>query len=388
MNYVLWLASWYPNELTPYDGDFIQRQAKAVSAFQRITVFHFRKDEKSSVTKNTKTVLSSSKNLDEIIVFYHPLKTGVPILDRIISTIKYKKTYTEVLKNYINKNGKPSLVHVHVALKAGLQALYLKRVFRVSYIVTEHWTGYYPNASVNIFNKGVVFRNYTESVLKSASLLLPVTKDLGKAINKIVQIPYKVVANVVDTELFYYKPEEITGFKFLHVSSLNFHKNPEGIIAAIKELADEGISFTCSFVGWVTNELIALSDSLSLTNKVIFFKSPVSYVQVAKEMQQASAFILFSRVENLPCVVLEALCCGVPVISSDVGGVSEVINQTNGILVEPGNKEELKKAMKKMMLDYQLFNREFIAESAADKFSFDVIGKQIADTYKSLSQIN
>jgi glycosyltransferase involved in cell wall biosynthesis len=388
MDYVLWLASWYPNELAPYDGDFIQRQARAVAGFQRVVVFHFRKDENALITKNIKIVSSSSKNLEELVVFYHPKRTGIRFLDRLLSSVKYKKAYASVLENYFKKYGKPSLVHVHVAFKAGLQALYIKKNFRIPYIVTEHWTGYHKEAKFNINTAGYIHKNSTERILKNALLLLPVSKNLGELVNMLVQIPFKVVPNVVNTEFFYYKPVQINKFRFIHVSSLNYHKNPEEIIESIYQLKGETANFEFIFIGPYSKHLKNLSDSFELTNKFIFFKSTIPYQEVAKEMQQSSALVLFSRVENLPCVVLEALCCGLPVISSNVGGIAEVINQNNGILVEPGNKKQLKEAMKKMILDYDTFNRDFIAESAADKFDYATVGEQIADTYNSLVDRN
>jgi hypothetical protein len=40
---ILWLVSWYPNKLKPFDGDFIQRHAKAVSLFQTLQLFILKK---------------------------------------------------------------------------------------------------------------------------------------------------------------------------------------------------------------------------------------------------------------------------------------------------------------------------------------------------------
>ncbi|MDQ6761453.1 MAG: glycosyltransferase, partial [Bacteroidota bacterium] len=226
---ILWLASWYPNELTPYDGDFIQRHAQAVSRFHEITVIHIKKDEEGIITKDVKISSSSKNNLHETIVFYHPAKTKFRLLNRLISSIKYKKVYRQILKNYIKENGKPALVHVHVALKAGLLALSLKKKWNIPFVVTEHWSGYFKEAKVNIYNSGFLVSNYTRRVLSNASLLLPVTQKMGEVINKeIVKIPFVVVPNVVDTSLFYYKPCQAKKFRFIHPSSLNYYKNPEG----------------------------------------------------------------------------------------------------------------------------------------------------------------
>ncbi len=380
---ILWLASWYPNILTPYDGDFIQRQAQAVSRFQKITVIHIKKDEEGTITKDIKTISSSTNNLAEIIVFYHPAKTRIRFLNRLLSSIKYKKVYKKILEKYTEENGTPSLIHVHVALKAGLQALYLKGKMNIPFIVTEHWSGYYKHAKVNIYNSGFLVRNYTKKILSNAQLLLPVTKNLGEVINEtIVKIPFEVVPNVVDTDLFYYKDYQHKKFRFMHASSLNYYKNPEGIIRAVKLLAEEDLDFELLLIGWGTKPLKELADRLSLSDKYILFHDPITYGEVAKEMQEASALVLFSRIESLPCVILEALCCGLPVISSDVGGINKVVNENNGMLVEVENEKELASAMKKMILNYEGYNKADIARKAANTFNYDIVGNQIFEIYK------
>jgi glycosyltransferase involved in cell wall biosynthesis len=48
-----------------------------------------------------------------------------------------------------------------------------------------------------------------------------------------------------------------------------------------------------------------------------------------QKCKKADAFILFSRHENFPCVVIEALCCGLPVVASNVGGIAEAVDETN-----------------------------------------------------------
>jgi glycosyltransferase involved in cell wall biosynthesis len=382
---ILWLASWYPSALAPYDGDFIQRHAQAVARFQKITVIYIKKDEDGVLTKDIKTFSAVHNNLNELIVFYHPVKTGLRFLNRLLSSIKYKKVYREVLKKYIREKGKPDLVHVHVALKAGIQALFLKGKLRVPYIVTEHWTGYHKAAKINIYNSGFLFRKYTEKVLSNASLFLPVTKKLGEVINNsITKIPYEVTGNVVDTGLFYYKPRFIPKFRFIHASSLNYQKNPEGIIRSVKQLAEEGLNFELIIIGSITKELIDLADSLSLTGKYIIFRSSISYAEVAKEMQDASSLVLFSRIENVPCIISEALCCGLPIISSDVGGIHEIVNESNGILVESENEDQLTCAMKEMIIKFNSYNKIEIAKKASNEFSYETIGKKISGIYKKM----
>ena len=114
------------------------------------------------------------------------------------------------------------------------------------------------------------------------------------------------------------------------------------------------------------------------------FKGEIPYRHVASEMQEADALILFSNIENSPCVIGEALCCGLPVIATSVGGIPELVDQHNSILVHPENEDELVAAMKKMKDGYLAFNKQTIALNAEQRFSYQIIGKKFDDLYRGL----
>ncbi|HUS02238.1 MAG TPA: glycosyltransferase [Chitinophagaceae bacterium] len=379
---ILWLCSWYPNKLKPFEGDFIQRHAKAVSLIHDVRVIFIKKDEFGVITKTSREDVTTNENLTETIIYYNPVKTGIGPIDKIISDYQYKKLYKQILKKYLEENEKPPIVHLHVAMKAGIIALWLKKKYNIPFVLSEHWTGYYKPALDNIYNRGLIFKYLTKQVLSNTTMLLPVTKDLGETINQdIVKATYTVIPNAVNTDLFYYKPVQNKKIRFIHLSSMNYHKNIGGIIRGVKLLADEGWDFELKMIGSVNGSFIELAGQLNLIGEFIEFKNEIPYEEVANEMQLSNALVLFSRVENLPCVILEALCCGLPVVASEVGGINEVINDQNGILVESKNELQLKEAMKKMILNYSNYNRQEIAGDAKNKFSYTVVGKQFNEIY-------
>ncbi|HLF45514.1 MAG TPA: hypothetical protein VI548_03770, partial [Chitinophagaceae bacterium] len=79
--YILWLPSWYPCKLTPYDGDFIQRHARAVSAFVSVQVVHFIRDKDGTVTKDIRIEENKTDKLTETIVYYYSKTLPVQAAD-------------------------------------------------------------------------------------------------------------------------------------------------------------------------------------------------------------------------------------------------------------------------------------------------------------------
>jgi glycosyltransferase involved in cell wall biosynthesis len=364
---VLWLASWYPNKTNPFDGDFIERHAKAVSRFVNLTVIFIAKDTslpegKFIVEKYT------DKNLT-VYRGYYGLSGSNKLFEKLFSYQAFKKFQKKIYNQVIAQQGRPSLVHVHVAMKAGLLALYLKKKYCTPNVYSGNWF-------LNQVNK---------KVLQEAKSVITVSDNLGKTINDdFVSVPYNVIPNVVDTTLFFYQPSTPQRFRFIHPSGMVAVKNPEGILAAGKMVKEKGYDFELLMLGADDKALINLAKQLHVYNSHVFFNGIVSYAEVAKEMQQSSALLMFSRHENMSCVVLEALCCGLPVIGTGVGGMPEVITDANGLLVESENIVQLAEAMCKMIDDYNNYNRVSIAAAASAQFNYDAVGKQHEAIYKTI----
>ncbi|HMO61625.1 MAG TPA: glycosyltransferase [Ferruginibacter sp.] len=381
---VLWLTSWFPNRTSPTNGDFTERHAAAVAPFvQQLFIIHVVKDD-TLPAGSTEIVQQQQQNILLYTVYYGPGKYSA-LFEKIYSYHKYLALQRRVFKQIMTEFGRPDLVHVHVAMKAGLFARELKKKYRIPYIVTEHSTVYYPHSHPSLYTSGRIYRQMNVAVLRRAALLLPVSRDLGNTIcRNFVQQDVLVIPNVVDTKLFYYKPVPAATFRFVHVSYLNYQKNPEGIIAACSLLKQKGYKFEITFAGKADEVLKTAAYTAGLTSDMVHFKPALPYNEVAALMQGAHAFVLFSRFENLPCVLLEAQCCGLPVISTNVGGIHEVVHPENGILVENENVQQLAAAMQQMIDNYSNYNREMIAAAASSKFNYNVVGRQHLPAYETV----
>ena len=211
-------------------------------------------------------------------------------------------------------------------------------------------------------------------------MLLPVSRNLGLLINKLVaKKQFTVVENVANEKYFYYDDTKMPGtvFRFLHVSNMSYQKNAEGIIEGFTEFQKKNQQVELVIVGSVPVEMKQMVEKTGLLDKNIFLRGEISYLAVAGEMQQANALVMFSRFENSPCSIIEALCCGLPVIATNVGGIPELLNENNGLLIESLDKQALVAAFEKMVTNYPEYSRKKIAEQALSRISYPAIGKKL-----------
>ncbi len=382
---VLWLVSWYPSRVDAFNGDFIERHAHAVSAFVKLTILYIVKDER--LVKGKVDVEKTTAGNLTVYKVYYGKSASNQLAEQFFSFRKYTQLQKQLYQQIEADEGKPALVHVHVAMKAGMLAMYLKQNFAIKYVVTEHWSGYFKESLPNVYEGNAFLKRLNKKVLAGADKLFPVSENLGASINKnFVPVQYQVIPNVVNTLFFNYQPSPHARFRFIHPSMMNANKNPFKILEAFAAMQNKGYNIELLMAGNLDETLISYAKALKLKEDTVVFKPAIAYKEVATEMQQSTALLLFSNYESLPCVILEALCCGLPVISSNVGGIAEVITSKNGILVGAGDISGLIGAMCYLIDNYVSFDRKLISENAVSKFNYTVVGQTHLDAYTKLLQ--
>ncbi len=339
---VLWLCSWYPNSTDPYDGDFIERQAKALSLYIQVDVIHivqnfnFLKKETSFRTEE-----KQEGQLHSSVSFMPLPKTTISFWQKLLFNKQYQTLYKKLITDYINKNGKPDLIHLHVPVKAGAIAVQMKKEYNIPFVVTEHSSAYFKHIPGNYFSRNRYFQFITKQSFEEAVAVSSVSDWLLKHLSSLFNINQaKLIRNVVDTTIFYPVENSNERPRFIHVSMMHELKNVKGILYALAALKEKKVHWEMWFVGPVLKENTALAEQLGIADHVSW-KGTLPYEAVAECVRSATALIHFSHYENLPCVINEALCCGLPVISSNVGGIAELVNSSNGVLVAPSDINSL-----------------------------------------------
>ena len=101
---------------------------------------------------------------------------------------------------------------------------------------------------------------------------------------------------------------------------------------------------------------------------------------VGEFMRNADVFVLPSLWENLPCVLIEAMASGLPVVATNVGGIPEIVNDEVGILVPPGDADAFAHALDCILENIDTYSSKDIA-SYAQRFSYKAVGKKLTDLY-------
>jgi glycosyltransferase involved in cell wall biosynthesis len=381
---LFWPGWWYPNRRNPIEAIFVAKHAEAVSRFCDVYLLFVYADPQ--LEGRTYEPDYGEENGVYCLRMYHKPSPKIPILGKIIDFFKYVKAANMGLDFLINKFGAPNVVHVNVNPPVGLIYLLLTRLKGIPFIHTEHWTGYLKSSGKY---RGFFRKLFTRIFISRASVIAPVSKDLQQAmINHKLTGRYQVIPNVADTDLFVPGGDNKTKTRqrFLHVSNFRPVKNIDGMIKVMGVLSKERDDFELYIVGDGKTRSFCeqLASQLGIKDKHVFFAGKMDVAGVAAQMKDADYFLLFSDFENSPCVIVEAFCAGLPVITTDVGGISEHVSEENGVLFEPRNEKMLVGILRDVLDNPTKFNREKIRDYAVNNFSYHVIGEKFYKLYQQM----
>ena len=122
--------------------------------------------------------------------------------------------------------------------------------------------------------------------------------------------------------------------------------------------------------------------NLVSTHKKIEFMNHVPHKEIAEELRNSNLFVLFSNYENLPCVILESFSCGVPVISTNTGGISEYFPDNFGKLIDIKEEQKLKEEILNFYnKKYNIATKEEMHNYVKSLFGEEAIAKAFTNLY-------
>lgn len=367
---ILFISRWYPSGSDRMFGLFVRNHALALASFGYNVTVAFVTSTSLPQKEIFRKEISREKNLTEVIVYYKKLRFLTPLI--------HFYGWLLAINQAIKISGKPSLIHAHILTRVGLLAYFYALIYRIPYIVTEHWSRYYPE---NFDYKGDLRKKITRFVLRHAAAITVVSKRLRDAmIVNGLDFKYSIIGNSVDTETFKIGEAKNQRFRFISVTCFEDRsKNLKLLICAAEELKKQGYDFDLVLVG--DGEDRKMIERYAEKRLDVIYTGSLLPQGVADEIKASHCLVLSSNYETFGIVVFEAMASGIPVITTDVADLAEIITDEYGIVIPVGDIEALKQAMKKMYNGYNTYDPLKLRSKVTETYDLLPIGTAIAELY-------
>lgn len=348
---VLFITTSWPNEESPVEGVFVHEHAQAAADFADVRVLHLHR---------------AAGRLERAGDDPPAWRLGYRRRPRPFSYAAFLLGPLRAMRAWA-----PDVVHTHGFL-ATLAALPLRRPV----VYTEHWSAFLPESADEL---PAPMRQAAKLALRRADLVLPVSARLRYELARLApSARLRVVPNVVNERLFHPGAAPGSSGRLLTAGLLNDGRKGVDLVLEALARAPGGLQLEVAGDGEKRPDYERLAATLGLDG-VVQFRGLLSKPELAESMRGAGLFVLGSRYENNPCVVLEALVSGLPVVANRVGGLPELIDETNGVLVEP-NADAFAAGIAEAL--ERPFERAEIARRARERFGRAAVAAQLRAAYE------
>ncbi|WP_421772998.1 glycosyltransferase [Gracilimonas sp.] len=383
------ISHLYPTELHPAHGKFIKDQ------FELLT--YSSKHEAELFVPTPYSIPFTKRNN----------RNNARLLDPEESTrIKYlsfpKKQFPKTIATSLSKNVLQSLqkmsadlVHIHWLYPDGLCIPALKKAGYKT-VLTIHGSDWYQTRNdpelVELLHEVL---QKTDRVLYSG----PQLKADMEAVYPELASKSDIIYNMVDEHVYQVSDEETKqktlkalGWKpnrihALTVANIREEKGVDILVDAIQSNPKlKKIDF--HLVGASRGDAFSKSFFRSISQvSNIFYHPPVSPEELLIHYSAADFFVLPSRREGFNVSILEAMSCGLPVVCTDVGGNSKIVEESTGVLCSEISAGEISSAIINLLSSLKNYDPSHIHQKIENQFGREAFKQTLLAQYeKALSE--
>ena len=387
------IPSWYPSPSNPVAGIFFKEQAMAIAhEFEDFNIGI------STWGQNDERLLLWSKSPIKIL---YKLTLKLKSVHRAFGHNFYEYftpafTWTRKLAkgnisgiikanelNFLNfqeKVGKIDVIHAHVAYPGAYVAMKLAEKYSIPFVITEHMSPF----PFSTFLAGDKLLKPVETAFSKSALNIAVSQALkGKMAH--YGIETIVIPNLVDETFFLPGKTSSSNspIEILSIGRLEEQKGYTYLLDAFQLIKQQYPDIKLKVIGDGTlkNQLIRKTHSLNLHGAVCWAGFQTRE-QVRNALQKCTFLTLASTHENLPLVLLEALACGKPIISTRCEGPEDIVNEKNGRLAEPRNADDMFQQMAHLIDHLDSYDSNIIRKDFENRYSKRIVCDKILYVYE------
>jgi colanic acid/amylovoran biosynthesis glycosyltransferase len=258
--------------------------------------------------------------------------------------------------------------HNHIGDQSGTVTMLAATLAGIGYSITFHGWPVFFNAENDRVGEKVNRAIFTRSIsffCRSQLMFFAHARDPER---------FKIVHCGIDIGAFAYRPPRRDVKRLLCVARVSFEKGLGFLVEAVDRLHQEGCDIELHLAGDGPDrpDIEAMIRKRGLENriKVLGF---LTENEVRAALDQADAFVLPSFIEGVPVSAMEAMAIGVPVIATNVGGTSELVEDgVTGLLIRPADVDSICAAVLRLKNDPDLARR--LAEQGRKKVEAEFDG--------------
>lgn len=373
------ISRGYPTEKEPQWGCFEREQAVALAeAGHTVAVLCVDTRLRFRWRKPGMTIRTDGKVL--VLNYFLCPRRITELISKNFSQKLVDWQLCRIYDEAVNRLGIPDILYSHYLFITS-NALTLRKRYKIPLVAIEHWSEIDKESPKSIVMRlGKATYNDTDAVIA-------VSQSLRKALKRHFSIDSTVVHNMVGKEFNYRQTNTEDGkTHFISTGTLVKRKGFDLLIESLTKSGMERGSWHLDIIGegGEHKRLQRQIDEAGLHDDITLLGQR-NKTQIATLLQESDAFVLPSRGENFSVAVLEALACGLPVISSDCGGIRECLDESNGMLFPVEDVSTLSACLCKMQATHHSYDRSKIAETCHARFAPQVIAREISDIFETVA---
>ena len=359
---VLFVPAWYP----PKDGSsafgtFVREHVRSAALYDHVAVLIYKSRPQRWPTLGWERVDDQGVPTFYATYGHSPIpKTTLPF-----ALIHRRRAIRRAIQEW----GRPDVIHTQDTY--AYDVIKAAQRLGIPFVISQHYTGFMRRV---LDDKDVQRFRWA---FARAARVLPANKFAALDYDHYgLQASITWLPNVLDTTVFCPPFKPVRRPWLLHVSGFTAQKRFPDIVRAFVRVRAKRPEAVLHVAGdgkhRAEMEALAVRE---LPEGSFVFHGFLSKPQLAGLMRQSCGFVFPSEFETFGCVLMEAMACGCPVLTTRVGGIPAVVREGEAIFVEVGNIDQIAAEMIQMLDGTHGINMERVSRETRERFSYEAVGR-------------